>query len=228
MPQDPSGTGAARPPAPASPRPPAPEGSPDARTRRRTRLVGAGLLTVLVLWMTRSYLAPLGWAVIIALGVWPLYRRIRPRAAGLPVAAPLLVTGLLAVVLLVPIVLALVELGREAQSVIGWIADVEQHGIPVPDWAARLPLLGQSLEAWWRTHLSAPRSAGELLGGLDTQAVTAWSRTLGGAAVSRLLDAVITFVTLFLLLRHGEGIGTQVLEVTDRWLGRPGERLAEK
>jgi predicted PurR-regulated permease PerM len=178
--------------------------------------------------MTRSYLAPLGWAVIIALGVWPLYRRIRPRAAGLPVAAPLLVTGLLAVVLLVPIVLALVELGREAQSVIGWIADVEQHGIPVPDWAARLPLLGQSLEAWWRTHLSAPRSAGELLGGLDTQAVTAWSRTLGGAAVSRLLDAVITFVTLFLLLRHGEGIGTQVLEVTDRWLGRPGERLAEK
>jgi predicted PurR-regulated permease PerM len=214
--------------APPRPLPGASSAAPDARTRRRTRFVGAGLLTALALWTARSYLASLGWAVIIALSVWPLYRRIEHHRRDAPIVTPLLVTGVLAVVLLVPIALVLVEFGREAQSVIAWMENAQQHGLPVPEWAQRLPLLGHVLDVWWRTHLSAPQSAGALLGSLDAETVTAWSKTLGGALASRLLHAFITFMALFMLLRHGERIGAHVLDVTDRWLGRPGERLAER
>ena len=210
------------------PLPEASDAAPDARTRRRTRLVGAGLLTALALWTAQSYLASLGWAAIIALSVWPLYRRIETRRLDAPIVTPLLVTVLLAVVLLIPIALVLVEFGREAQSILAWMENAQQQGIPVPEWAQRLPLLGHFLDGWWRTHLSAPQSAGALFGSLDAETVTAWSKTLGGALASRPLHAFITFMALFMLLRHGERIGAHVLEVTDRWLGRPGERLAEK
>jgi predicted PurR-regulated permease PerM len=64
--------------------------APDARGRRVTRLVGAAVLLGLTLWMIRTYLTTLGWAGIIAISVWPLYRRIQARLGGSRVAAPCL------------------------------------------------------------------------------------------------------------------------------------------
>jgi predicted PurR-regulated permease PerM len=65
------------------------------------------------------------------------------------------------------------------------------------------------------------------LNGIDSQTLTQWSKTLGGALVSRLLHTFLTFLALFILLRNGNEIGRHVLVAIDRWFGRPGERLAE-
>jgi predicted PurR-regulated permease PerM len=97
----------------------------------------------------------------------------------------------------------------------------------MPDWIHRLPLIGQHLDAWWRTHLTQPQSAEQLLNGIDSATLTNWSETLGGALLTRLLHAFVTFLALFGLLRNGDAIGGRVLTTTDRWFGRPGERLAE-
>jgi predicted PurR-regulated permease PerM len=201
--------------------------APDARGRRMTRLIGAAVLLGLTLWMIRSYLTTLGWAGIIALSVWPLYRRIQARLGGSRIAAPLLVTISLAVLLLVPIALALTEIGRESQFVMQWLTRLQQNGMPVPEWIHRLPLVGQHFDAWWQAHLGGPQSAEQLLNGIDSQTLTEWSKTLGGALVSRLLHTFLTFLALFILLRNGNEIGRHVLAATDRWFGRPGERLAE-
>ncbi|MCB8819263.1 AI-2E family transporter [Microvirga rosea] len=202
--------------------------APDAGTRRIARHIGAVLLCLLALWTLRSYLAALGWAVIIALSVWPVYDLMRMRIGGGRVAAPLLATCGLAVILAVPFVLAMVSFGREAQTLLQWITHAQQNGIPVPEWVRHLPVLGQNLDTWWQAHLSQPQSAGQWLNGLDPETLTGWSRTLGGAALAHLLHALICFMALFLLLRDGDRIGAQVLDLTDRWLGTPGERLAEK
>src|SRR5215207_8766875 len=201
--------------------------APDARGRRVTRLIGAAVLLGLTLWMIRAYLTTLGWAGIIAISVWPLYRRIQARLGGSRITAPLLVTIGLAVLLLVPIALALTEIGRESQFVMQWLTRMQQNGMPVPEWIHRLPLVGQHFDAWWQAHLAGPQSAEQLLNGIDSQTLTEWSKTLGGALVSRLLHTFLTFLALFILLRNGNKIGQHVLAATDRWFGRPGERLAE-
>lgn len=201
--------------------------APDARGRRVTRLIGAAVLLGLTLWMIRAYLTTLGWAGIIAISVWPLYRRIQARLGGSRIAAPLLVTISLAVLLLVPIALALTEIGRESQFIMQWLTRLQQNGMPVPEWIHRLPLVGQHFDAWWQAHLAGPQSAEQLLNGIDSQTLTEWSKTLGGALVSRLLHTFLTFLALFILLRNGNEIGQHVLAATDRWFGRPGERLAE-
>jgi predicted PurR-regulated permease PerM len=178
--------------------------------------------------MVRSYLVDLGWAAIIALSVWPVYSRIAPRFGNSRIAAPLLAALFLAILLVIPITIALIELGREAQFVMLWISDAQQNGMPVPEWVQRLPVLGQQLDAWWRTHLSRPQSAGEFLSGIDTQAVAEWSKTLGGELISRLLHTLLTFMVLFVMLRDGGRIAPRALMLIDQWFGRPGERLAEK
>jgi predicted PurR-regulated permease PerM len=213
-------------PAARSPDPPDSD-APDARGRRATRLIGAAVLLALTLWTIRSYLTALGWAVILAISVWPLYRRVRARLGGSRVTASLLVTACLAVLLVFPIALALTEIGREGQFVMSWVTGLQQNGLPMPDWIHRLPLIGQHLDAWWQAHLAKPRSAEQFLNGLDSATLTNWSETLGGAVLTRLLHAFLTFLSLFLLLRNGDAIGDRVLTTTDRWFGRPGERLAE-
>lgn len=220
--------GAIERPATAPSRPPADESVPDARARWMARLACTILLMAVALWMLQSYLVALGWAAIIALSAWPIYRRIRAFLGGSRIAAPLLVTCALAILLLFPVALALTEIGREAQVVMQWISGAQQNGIPVPEWVEHLPLLGLHLDAWWRNHLSEPQAAARFLSSIDTQTITTWSETLGGALASRLLLAFITFMALFVLLRDGERIGDRVLALIDRWLGAPGERLAEK
>ncbi|MBB3017063.1 putative PurR-regulated permease PerM [Microvirga lupini] len=182
---------------------------------------------VLALWMIQSYLIALGWAAIIAISVWPLYRRIQARLGGSRLAAPLLVTITLAILLLFPIALVLTEIGREGQFAMQWLTELQQNGLPVPDWVHRLPLIGQHLGTWWQTHLARPNSAEQILNDVDRQTVTGWSRALGGALLSDLFHAFLTFLTLFILLRGGERIGGHVLATIDRWFGDPGERLAE-
>lgn len=191
------------------------------------RLVGAALLLVLALWMIRSYLIALGWAAIIAISVWPLYRRIQARLGGSRIAAPLLVTAGLAILLLIPVALVLTEIGREGQFAVQWLAALQQNGLPVPDWIPRLPFIGQHLDIWWRAHLAQPQAAEQVLNGIDSETVTGWSKALGGALLSHLLHAFLTFLTLFILLRGGDRIGEHVLTAIDRWFGDPGERLAE-
>ncbi|WP_445501026.1 AI-2E family transporter [Microvirga sp. G4-2] len=200
---------------------------PDARARRITRTTGGLLLLAMTLWMLRSYLTALCWAVIIAISVWPLYRRVQARLEDSRIAAPLLMTSALALLLVTPLALVLTEVGREGQIVMGWLTQLQQNGMPVPASIQHLPILGQQLNAWWQTHLGQPQSAQQFLSSFNSQTLAEWSKTLGGALLSRVLQAFLTFLTLFMLLREGEQIGGRVLTAIDRWFGTPGERLAE-
>src|SRR4051812_1621504 len=163
--------------------------APDARARRMIRMAGGLLLLVLTLWMLRFYLTALGWAVIIAISVWPLYRRIQAWLEGSRVAAPLITTVALGFLLITPLALALTEIGREGQVVMEWLARIQQTGIPVPAWFQPLPFLSQQLDAWWQTHLAQPQSAKQFLEGIGGSNLTEWSKTLGGALLSRMLQA---------------------------------------
>jgi predicted PurR-regulated permease PerM len=203
-------------------------GHQSAGTRRRTRLIFAMALALLGLWVARDYLVALAWAVLIALAAWPLYRRFASFMPKQRTLAPALFTVLSSLVLLVPLVLMLVEVGREAQAAWQWLAEAQQRGVPAPDWLEGIPVLGRSIEGWWRGHLAGPSEAKALLEGVDRGALATWSQSLGGEAAYRFLLLLLTLMALFLLLRDGEQIAGRVSTLVDRVLGDPGDRLAAK
>src|SRR5215207_7929642 len=53
--------------------------SPRMRARRVLRAMFAALLVGLGLWMARSYLVAVVWAIVIAIAIWPAYRRFQHR-----------------------------------------------------------------------------------------------------------------------------------------------------
>jgi len=63
---------------------------------------------------------------------------------------------------------------------------------------------------------------------VNTESITAWTSTLGGALLHRLFLFLITLIALFLVLRDGLWLADHALAIAGRTLGSPGERLVRK
>src|SRR5687767_2460249 len=99
------------------------------------RLALATAVVAFGLWILRDFLPALAWAAVLAIALWPLYRRLLrllPRNSDW-VLGPLLATSVIAIVIIAPLVLLGIAVVRESHIVIGFIGEVRQHGVPVPD-----------------------------------------------------------------------------------------------
>jgi predicted PurR-regulated permease PerM len=113
-------------------------------------LVGAGL------YILANYLRALAWALILAVALWPFYDHVRRRTS--PALAkeilPILFTAVVGSVVIVPIATLAVEAIREFREIVDYGRSLEESGMPVPDFVARLPYGGQWVADWWHEHLS--------------------------------------------------------------------------
>jgi predicted PurR-regulated permease PerM len=200
---------------------------PGRMSQRIARMALAAALILLGLWILHRYLAALGWAAVLAIALWPLYRRLVRALAGRGqrVVVPLVFTLLIGLVFIVPFIYAAVEVARETHVFVQYLAETRHTGIPVPDWVPRLPGIGLPLEEWWRANLSDPKAAEELLGRLYTRVPAASAREVGAQIIHRVILFGFTLLTLFFLLRDGAAISDRLIAVSDRQLGAQGERI---
>src|SRR5262249_29280796 len=75
------------------------------RQKRVARLFLVIALVFLALWLARDFLAPIGWASVIAIATWPLYMRFASRFRHRKRLAPLLFTLMVVIILLFPIMI---------------------------------------------------------------------------------------------------------------------------
>src|SRR5205085_737926 len=96
-----------------------------------------------------------------------------------------------------PLVLLGIALARESHFVVDFIRDARHHGIPAPVWIGQLPIMGASIADWWRTNLSDPVAAEELIGRVNLRTLTESAREYGGEVVHRLALLLFTLLTPF-------------------------------
>ncbi len=206
------------------------EAEPERAAQRIARLVLAAMLVLLGLWILHRYLAALGWAAVLAIALWPLYRRLVRALGGCGqrVLASLLLTLATGLVFIVPFVYAAVEAAREAHVLAQYLVDAQRTGIPVPGWISELPGIGYPLEEWWRTNLSDPKAAEQLLGRIYSRVPAESARDVAGQIIHRLILFGFTLLTLFFLLRDGTALSRQLIELSDRVLGAQGERVGQQ
>jgi predicted PurR-regulated permease PerM len=202
----------------------------DSRAQAVTRTATAILVVLLAAWVARDFLVALTWAAVIAIAAWPIYIRFMTPIFGgrSPALAPLLFTFLTGLVLLVPVILTVHQIAQGSDVFARSLNQLQQSGIPVPAWLVRLPIAGGYLDLWWRANLSDPEVLVEWLRGVNTENITAWTSTLGGALLHRLFLFLITLIALFLVLRDGAWLAHHTLATAGRLLGSPGERLVRK
>jgi predicted PurR-regulated permease PerM len=173
---------------------------------RVTQTTIAVIIVLLAVWVARDFLVALTWAAVIAIACWPIYLRFA-RLVGRPLRslAPMLFTLVIGLVLLVPIVMTVHQLAQGSEAFVRAFNRLRESGIAVPAWLAQLPVAGEYIEFWWRTNLGNPDVLVEWFRGVNVENLTAWTGTLGGALLHRLLLLAITLVALSWYCATGHG-----------------------
>lgn len=179
-------------------------------------------------WILFDFLPALAWAGVLAIALWPLYQRLLGLlpAHGEHLVGPALATLLIATVIIAPLVLLGIALARETHFAFEFIAEARHNGMPPPQWIHQLPLVGSTITDWWDRNLSDPGLAKEALGHISVGTLTASARHYGAEVAHRLVILGFTLLTLFFLFRDGQELAGQLLELSDRAIGRRGETIA--
>ncbi len=200
------------------------------RQTRRTNLIKvvvALALTLLGLWIVGGFVHSLIWAGIIGIAIDPLYDRAlrSPFGSRHRNSLAALTTLAIALILLLPIALGISEAWRDATAIIAWLDGAQHNGIPVPDWAGKLPLAGASLAGWWQENLATPEGAQFQLHQLNTAIWFEHSRIIGANVLHRAVIFVFTLFALFFLLRDRDSVVAQCQLAGHRLLGATSERM---
>jgi predicted PurR-regulated permease PerM len=205
---------------------------PDPRSTQRLAAVVLGIaLTLLALWMLRSFVAALAWALVIAIATWPLYRRFmkgwhgRPENERRRALPALLFTLLLGLILVLPLGFGAFELGNESFQLLHRAAQTAATGLPAPGWLDRVPVVGERLGEWWTANLAEPGKARDFLRHLNDSLLLNWARDVGAAVVHRVILFLFTLLALFFLFRDGEKLGAEIAGLAEHLLGERGRRL---
>ena len=213
-----------------------PAPAPTAQTPTRDAWQGAAravlvaALVALGLYILGNFLRSLVWAAILVLATWPLYRRAERH---LPhdrhnILLPALFTAVIALIVIGPLATLVVQLGHEARTVAGSIADVREHGLPLPDALQRLPFGATAVETWWKENLADPEGARALLGRVDRDMLMTRGRTLGAQLLHRGVLFLFALLALFFLYRDGRTLREQLIVGSRRMFGPTGERIGRQ
>jgi predicted PurR-regulated permease PerM len=193
-----------------------------ARIAFAVALVGVGV------WILSEFVAALAWAVVLAIALWPFYRRL---LGVLPAGAeralgPGLATLAVAIAFITPLVLLGIALAHESHFIIQFFGQARHEGIPVPEWVGTLPYFGPTATQWWQDNLSDPAGAEELIGRVNLRSLSESARHYGAVIVHRLAILGFTLLTLFFLFRDGDMLAERLRDLSDRVIGLRGERIA--
>ena len=208
------------------------EPNPGAAALRPQALARTALVAILVLlgaWTVRGFWPALAWAAIFGVALWPLYQRTQQRwpPSRHNVLLPALFTAAVALVFILPLVLALFEAAREAHDILQWVREIQAAGLPVPEWISRLPF-GTQIGAWWHDNLAIPAAQSGLWGRVNHERLLALTREFGAQLVHRIVLFAFTVLTLFFVFRDGPALAQGLLTASDRLVGPRGERIGRQ
>src|SRR6202034_523231 len=172
------------------------------------RIARAALIVAIVLasiWMLWRFLPALAWAGVLAIATWPLRQGLAGRGIGKTALAAVL-TLVLAIVLVLPLIGLGIQAARESGAIMHWVGDIRDNGLGAPQWLPHLPVVGNSIAAWWQENLAEPEGARALFGRADSSGFVSFTRTLGIQVANRLTTLVFTLLTLFFLYRDGPSV----------------------
>lgn len=198
----------------------------DSSLQRQDRPPYAGLFALVVVllatYISRHFILAILWAAILAVATWPLFLRLLALMRERRIPAALLCTLVVAMVFVAPIVYLLAEAGKQAPVVAQFLAEANANSISMPAALARLPMVGDPLQAWWSSTLAQPHGLSHLLSGtIGGRLGTA--RELLRAFGTHTLHSAVTFgfavASLFFFYINGDTLRQQIDVLGKRSIG---------
>ena len=204
------------------------EEQPTQQQQRAHRIAKASLGVVLALfglWISATFIPALLWAMIIAIAIDPLYARAEARwPGGRRAWLPSIATLLIALLVLAPLTIGVVEAAREARTVVDWLADARANGLAEPDWVQHLPF-AHEISNWWQANLATPEGTALQLDRVRGSVLGSRSELVGRNLLHRSVVFAFTLIALFFLLRERDSFVLQIKAAGKRLFGSCADRI---
>lgn len=197
------------------------------RTQRIATATLAILLLLFGLWIAGTFVPALVWAAILTIAIGPLYTRAERRwPKHRRHALPVIAVALIAILVLAPLALGVIEATREAKNLFQWLTSVRDNGLPEPAWIANLPY-ARDVSNWWQQNLATPEGTAHQLHRINRSMIEQ-SQLLGKGLIRRSIVFLFTLLALFFTLRDQHLIGAQLSRAGERLFGPSGDRVGRQ
>ena len=183
-----------------------------------------GLLIVASLWVLRPFIAPTIWALMIVVSSWPMLRWFQAHLWGRRSLAVAVMTLLILLLLVVPLMLAIVTVVRNADNIVAQVAILSGYVLsPPPPWVEKLPLFGEKAADLW-TQAAAEGSKG-LIAQVTPYAddIAKWFVAQAGSVGLVFAQFSLTVILAAVMYAGGETGASAVLRFGRRLAGVYGE-----
>ena len=191
----------------------------ETRTEIIAQVVAAALLVVGCLLVLQPFVTGLLSAAIVCFSTWPVYQLLERRLHGRRSAAALVMTLLLILIVVLPVALLAMTLVDNVTTLIEKLREVFAEGPPsLPDWIAGLPLVGASIDGWWRELVASREKLVETLQKF-VQPAQAGLIKAGLILGEGVLQLSLTAFIAFFFYRDGAALMTAANRATQRIAG---------
>lgn len=183
-------------------------------------LLAAGCLLVL-----RPFVSAILWATVLTYTTWPVLLRLDAWLKGRRSLAALVMTALIAIVLVLPFVLAGIRLAENV-SRLQDLFRFFQGGLPpeAPEWARRLPWVGPALERAWPGFA---QDTGWISNGVKSIGLGAgkWVLTHSIDFGKGVLQLILSVFIVYVFYRDGERLTARLAAGAQRIAGDVSQHL---
>lgn len=166
------------------------------------------LFVVTLAMLLRHFLGSLAWACLLAVITWPLHEKLLRRGWS-PVGSAATLLSALVLSFSGPSVFLFNTLSNEVSTVERILGQLNQTGVPPPEWMSSLPLVAKPVLAWWQEHLAVPGGLNTLIrttAGDLVPHLTSTVSTLGPTILANALYLFLAMLTLFVLYVQGPAV----------------------
>ena len=202
-------------------------GSEEKRIERTLAFLVLAALATGCFLVLLPFLAPILWALILALVTWPAFQTVQSALKGRRTLAASAMILMLVGILLIPLIILAASLAEDAAGFVQRVRTFFSQGSPTaPDWLVGLPLVGDKLAALWRDVAEGTISLGQYIP-KAIQPVGNWLVQAGTRVGQAVLELCIGLITLFFLYRDGAEAGQDLIKIAGRIGGEQSRRIIE-
>jgi predicted PurR-regulated permease PerM len=188
-------------------------------------LLALAALIIGILLVLRPFVSSVVWAIVLTYSTWPVFEVIRRVLRGNSTYAASAMTGLLTLVVVLPVTILGVSLGDSVAPVVEAIRGWLQSGLPdPPPWVAQLPLIGERFAAYWG---SLAHDGGKLADEIRrlVDPLRSWLLSGGLKIGEGLVYLVLSVVLAFFFYRDGDAAARAYTRALQRIAGSRAGRL---
>ncbi len=191
-------------------------------------IAGVAILVLLVIaafLIVRPFLSSLLWGIILAIGTWPLFIRVRHVLGGRGALASMLLVLLYMAVLVVPLLMVGDGLVDHVSVLSDRVSQLLSKGPPPPpSWLGEIPLVGKPATVFYKEVATGGAKAAQLVRS-TIGPVTSSMVNLVGSIGRALGELVLALICTGIFYANGEAAARGLRGIAERIGGEQAQRM---